>query len=222
MTLRTDSTPNSNLTNCAENGLHHVPSAGICQEREHSSIGHVVRELRKEKGMSQGELAKRAHINRTTIARLERGVFKSVSLAHLEGIATAFEMDLQALLLTARPASETADYRGRFNQVAFSLEYPEYGFRIGSITPKRKEFFFGKIEIFRQTTVPSSVLPHPKLIYIHFIEGRVILTRDVQEFLLKPGDCIAFSGNCEYELYNPDLLKKSSAIFITYPSFISV
>jgi transcriptional regulator with XRE-family HTH domain len=202
-------------------GFFRELSEGLRKSDGRSSIGEAIRLLRKEKGISQEVLAKKASVNRTTIARIECGIFKSLSLDRLEEIASSVGTDLRTLLLKAESMGEAMNYRGHLSQVAFTLDYPEDGFRIASLTPKRKEFFFGKIEIDPQKTILTEKLPHPAQIYLHFLEGKALLVRDVQEFLFKQGDCFAFSGAGEYELYNPDQLKKSSALFITYPSFLS-
>ncbi len=187
-----------------------------------SSIGQIIRDLRKEKGISQEELAKKARIDRTTIARVECGIFKSLSMGKLEGIAVAIGVDLKTLLLKADAAEESVSCRGNLNRVEFALDYPVEGFQIISLIPKRKEFFFGKIEIQPQKTIASNKLPHPEQIYVHSLDGKLLLVREAKEFLLKPGDCLAFSGFQDYELYNPDQLKPASSLFITYPSFLSL
>ena len=187
-----------------------------------SSVGEAIRMLRKEKGVSQEELARKAHIDRTTIARLECGIFKSLSMEHLNGIAGAIGIDLKTLLLKAESMGESLSYRGHLNEITFALEYPAEGFRIMSLTPKRKEFFFGKIEIQPQRTIPFDKLPHPEQVYLHCLEGKVLLLREAREFLLRPGDCFAFSGLSEYELYNSDQFKVASTLYITYPSFVSM
>ena len=187
-----------------------------------SSLGRVIQLMRKEKGLSQEELAKKTHIDRTTIARVESGVFKSLSIEKLDAIAQAFGIDLKALLLKSSSEGEALTLRGHVSRVEFALEYPEAGFRIISFIPRRKEFFFGKIEIQPKRTIPSDKLPHPEQVYLHALEGKTVLIRDLHEFLLKPGDCFAFSGRSDYELFNPDQLKDTSSFFITYPSFLPV
>ena len=186
------------------------------------SIGHTIRMLRKEKGISQEELAAKAGVNRTTIARVECGIFHTLSVAKLEAIAIAIGVDLKALLFQAESAVESIPFRGQLGRIEFSLEFPEVGFRIASFIPKRKEFFFGKIEIQAQKTIASEHLPHPEQIYLHTLEGKVLLSKDHKEYLLKTGDCFIFTGRSSYEFYNPDQLKPASALFITYPSFITI
>lgn len=185
-------------------------------------MGQVIRLYRREKGLSQEELAHRARIDRTTIARLECGIFKSLSVEKLEGIATAIGVDLKTLLHRAEAMNEAPSYRGHLGHVEFSLDYPDLGFRIVSQIPQRREFFFGKIEIHPQKSIASDKLPHPEQIYLHCLEGRMLFLKQSKEIVLKPGDCFVFSGSGEYEFYNPDQFKTSSSLFITYPSFLSL
>ncbi len=185
------------------------------------SMGEVIRLLRKEKGFTQEGLSRKAQVDRTTIARIECGIFQSLSMLKLQAIATALEIDLNTMLLKSNSMGEVLTCRGDVGRVEFTLEYPEHGFRILSLIPKRKEFFFGKIEIGAQKTILSPQLPHPEQIYLHPLEGKILLTRQGQASLLKIGEYFAFSGLSDYELYNPDQLKQASALFITSPSFLT-
>lgn len=194
----------------------------ISKDDGRNSIGQVIRALRKEKGISQEHLARKAHIDRTTIARLECGIFKSLSMKKLEDIAAAIDVDIKTLLLKAESTGEAFHYRGHLDRIEFVLEYPDEGFRLISLIPRKKELFFGRIEVEAQKSIASKSLPHPEQVYLHPLEGKIVLTRERKEFLLKNGDCLAFSAFTDYELYNPDPLKKVSALFITYPSFLAV
>lgn len=206
----------------SESGMFIGSTSILCPSDEKTNIGQVIRALRKEKGISQEELARKVQVDRTTIARIECGIFKSVSMERLGSIAQAIGIDVKTLLSKAEPSGESMSYRGQLNQTAFSLEYPEDGFRIASLTPKRKEFFFGRIEIQPQKTIASAKLPRAEQIYLHLFDGKVLLTRFAKELLLKAGDCFIFSGASDYEFYNPDPMKSLSALFVTYPSFLSV
>lgn len=203
-----------------ERGWPAGPALPLHRTDGRASIGQVIRLVRKEKGISQEALARKARIDRTTIARVECGIFKSLSMEKLDGIAEGLGLDLKTLLFKADSMSEVLTYRGDLSRIEFALDYPEEGFRIVSLIPKRREFFFGKIEIKPQKTIVSQKLPHPEQIYLHTVEGKLLLSREAKEFLFKPGDCFAFSGISAYEFYNPDQFKPASALFITYPSFI--
>jgi len=183
-------------------------------------IGQTLKALRKAKHLTQQEIAAKAGVARTTIAKLECGIFKSLAVPRLENIARVLGIDLQSLIIKARSLGEAMALRTQVNKVEFSLEYPEEGFRIVSFVPRSQEFFFGKIEIKPQKTAPSAKLPHTPFIYVHVLEGKIVLTRLGAQAVLKPGDCHMIPGSDEYELYNPELLKPAQSLFITHPSFL--
>lgn len=191
------------------------------QTDERSSIGEVIRFLRKEKRISQENLAKEAHVARSTIVRIERGIFKSISTETLSDIARAFGLDPKVLLLRAESRGESLTCRGHVSQAAFVLDYPEQRFKILSLIPRKKEFFFGKIEIEPERTVFSHALPHTEQVCFNVIEGETLLTREGKSFRLKAGDYLSFPGAGEYELQNTQLVKPLRAFLVTYPSFLS-
>jgi transcriptional regulator with XRE-family HTH domain len=60
------------------------------------SFGDKVRELRKEKGLSQEELSYKADLHRTYIGMIERAE-KNITLTNIEKIAKALEVDIKKL-----------------------------------------------------------------------------------------------------------------------------
>ena len=61
-------------------------------------FGEKVREIRKEKGLSQEELACKAHLHRTYIGMIERAE-KNLTLLNIEKIASALETTVSDLLI---------------------------------------------------------------------------------------------------------------------------
>ena len=61
-------------------------------------FGNKVREVRKERGLSQEELAHKANLHRTYIGMIERAE-KNITLLNIEKIATALEISIQELLV---------------------------------------------------------------------------------------------------------------------------
>lgn len=61
------------------------------------SFGHKVRESRKEKGLSQEELAAKAGLHRTYIGMIERAE-KNITLTNIEKIAKALEVSISELM----------------------------------------------------------------------------------------------------------------------------
>ena len=60
-------------------------------------FGERVREIRKEKGFSQEELAHKADLHRTYIGMIERAE-KNITLVNIEKIANALELNIKELL----------------------------------------------------------------------------------------------------------------------------
>lgn len=59
-------------------------------------FGEKVRELRKEKGFSQEELAFKAALHRTYIGMIERAE-KNITLVNIEKIANALDVNIKEL-----------------------------------------------------------------------------------------------------------------------------
>jgi transcriptional regulator with XRE-family HTH domain len=61
------------------------------------NFGKKVREIRKEKGLSQEELAHKADLHRTYIGMIERAE-KNITLLNIEKIANALEVSIKTIL----------------------------------------------------------------------------------------------------------------------------
>lgn len=62
-------------------------------EKKQESIPQIIKRRRKEKGMSQEELAIKCYVKRTTIVNVEREI-ASPSLTLLQFIAIALDLEL--------------------------------------------------------------------------------------------------------------------------------
>jgi transcriptional regulator with XRE-family HTH domain len=62
------------------------------------TFGEKVRETRKDKGLSQEELAHKADLHRTYIGMIERAE-KNITLINIEKIANALNIDIKELLV---------------------------------------------------------------------------------------------------------------------------
>jgi len=60
-------------------------------------FGNRVRELRKEKGISQEDLAYKAGLHRTYIGMIERGE-KNITIKNIEKLAKALEVGMKELV----------------------------------------------------------------------------------------------------------------------------
>ncbi len=62
------------------------------------NLGGKIQRLRKEKGLSQDELARKADIPYTTLTKIEIGVIKKPSVFAVAKIAEALDISLDKLL----------------------------------------------------------------------------------------------------------------------------
>lgn len=66
--------------------------------KQAESLGEKIQRLRKEKGLSQDELARKADIPYTTLTKIEIGVIKKPSVFAVAKIAEALDIDINDLL----------------------------------------------------------------------------------------------------------------------------
>lgn len=62
------------------------------------NVGPIIRQLRKEKGISQGEFGKAVHLSQTTLSQIETGTRKPQK-ATLEAICKELEIPEQLLIV---------------------------------------------------------------------------------------------------------------------------
>ncbi|MEJ9151578.1 MULTISPECIES: helix-turn-helix transcriptional regulator [Bacillus] len=72
-------------------------------------IGERIRTFRKEKGLSQEELADIANLHATYIGQLERGE-KNATLESIEKVARALEISLEDLFRSIHPNPNSQEY----------------------------------------------------------------------------------------------------------------
>jgi transcriptional regulator with XRE-family HTH domain len=72
-------------------------------------IGERIRNFRKEKGLSQEELANMANLHATYIGQLERGE-KNATLESIEKVTNALEVSLEDLFRSIRPKPNAQEY----------------------------------------------------------------------------------------------------------------
>ena len=66
--------------------------------KQDDNLGQKIQKLRKEKGLSQDELARKADIPYTTLTKIEIGVIKKPSVFAVAKIAEALDIDINDLL----------------------------------------------------------------------------------------------------------------------------
>ena len=70
------------------------------------NVGHAIRLCRRQRGITQTELAKKAGVSVSYLSLLERGERSDPSLTTLEGISDALEIPLSLVFFLASEPSE--------------------------------------------------------------------------------------------------------------------
>jgi len=184
-----------------------------------ASVGASIRQLRTAQGLTLADVAARASISQAMLSRLETGAV-SPSLETVAALAAALGADLPALFR----GIETQASDAQLVRKGEGLEVVRRGTKRGhtyhllaSDRGPRKAF-----EPFLVTlTDKSEIFPefqHPGTEFIHMLEGSLRYRHGSENYLLKPGDTLTFSGNVPH---GPQTLLRLPIRFLSiiiYPS----
>lgn len=167
--------------------------------------------LRRERRMTQGSLAKAARVPRSTLAHLESGR-GNPSLSNLAALSGALQVSIEELL--ARPR---ADVELRRKQ-----ELPRTERGHGSVTTTRllPDALAG-LQLERMEIRPGGFmrgvphLPGTKE-YLTCLSGSVRLSVAGSDYLLSPGDVIAFPGDQHHAYHNPGRTAASALSLVAF------
>ena len=184
-----------------------------------ASVGASIRQLRTAQGLTLADVAARANISQAMLSRLETGAV-SPSLETVAALAAALGADLPALFR----GIETQASDAQLVRKGEGLEVVRRGTKRGhtyhllaSDRGPRKAF-----EPFLVTlTDKSEIFPefqHPGTEFIHMLEGSLRYRHGSENYLLKPGDTLTFSGEVPH---GPQTLIKLPIRFLSiiiYPN----
>lgn len=145
-----------------------------------------LRELRAERGWTLAQVAERAHLDVSTLSRLEAGK-RRLALDHLPGLAAALEVSTDELLGTTRP---TVDPRVRHPP------HTSDGLTRWPLT--NREAAGGlqayKIRVSARRRRPPDPLPtHAGHEWMYVLDGQMRLVLDDQDLTIGPGEAVEFS-----------------------------
>lgn len=175
-------------------------------------IGDRLREERNKAGLSQRELARRLGLSASLISQLESGLSKP-SVGTLYAIVTELNLSLDRVIRgedfsgDGAPAGQTPD--GGVSP----LVHPENrqvidlasGVRWEELTATSEEgvdFLLATYEVGGASTPDESLMRHHGREYGYVMTGTLAIQIGFQEFVLGPGDSIAFDSTRPHRLYN--------------------
>ncbi len=159
-------------------------------------IAQRLKRLRAERGWSLDELAKRSHVSRATLSRLENAEV-SPTTSVLGKLCAAYGLPMSRLIYMVEE-----DFVPLIRQSAQSIwTDPTVGFRRRSVSPPAHGLAGEVLECELEPGVritydrpPREGLEHHLLL----LEGQLEVTIDGRTYDLRPGDCL------RYQLFGPN------------------
>lgn len=144
-----------------------------------------LREIRTELGLTLQQVADRAHIDVSTLSRLESGK-RRLALDHIPGLAAALGVTMDELLGASAPPDPRVKSRSRKCD----------GMTLWPLThrgPTGKLAAY-RIQIDARRAEPPSTLPvHDGQDWLYVLDGRLRLILGGSDFTIEPGEVVQFS-----------------------------
>ena len=169
-------------------------------EKETSSVGFHLRELRQQRGLSLRALAELSGLSANTISLIERGA-ASPSVSTLQRLATALGVHISHFF--TEPIEKTrvlltrADGRARSGSSSVVLESLGYGLVDQACDP-----FVVTLEAGAHSG--DRVMVHPGHELVYCLGGELDYEVDGEHHRLKPGDALLFDATLPHRWSNPN------------------
>jgi transcriptional regulator with XRE-family HTH domain len=173
-------------------------------------IGDRLREERVKAGLSQRELARRLGVSASLISQLESGLSKP-SVGTLYAIVTELNLSLDKVIrgedfpgqeaqpgTDADPSPLVRPEERQVIDLASGVRWEE----LTSGTEEDVDFLLATYEVGGSSTPDQSLMRHHGREYGYVITGSLGVQIGFQEFLLEPGDSIAFDSTSPHRLFN--------------------
>jgi transcriptional regulator with XRE-family HTH domain len=172
-------------------------------------IGDRLREERVKAGLSQRELARRLGLSASLISQLESGMTKP-SVGTLYAIVTELDLSLDRVIRGEDFPQQAAESRGavpspmvkpedrQVIDLASGVRWEE----LTSATDDGVDFLLATYEVGGSSTPDQSLMRHHGREYGYIVAGKLGVQIGFQEYLLEPGDSIAFDSTRPHRLFN--------------------
>jgi transcriptional regulator with XRE-family HTH domain len=144
-----------------------------------------LREIRTERGLTLQQVAERAHIDVSTLSRLESGK-RRLALDHIPALAAALGVTMEELLGASPPPDPRVKAPGRKCDGMTLWPLTHRG-PTGALAAYR-------IQIDARRAEPPAKLPvHDGQDWLYVLDGRLRLVLGGSEFIIEPGEVVQFS-----------------------------
>lgn len=174
----------------------------MCAEQVEKTmdVGHRLRELRTERGLSMRALARLSGLSTNALSMIERGK-TSPSVSTLYKLSEALEVPITAFFRT-EPPREAIVFRKANNRSCVE-------FQRGLWEGLGGESFLGRVEPFMLTLEGGATsgphgLVHSGHEFVICLKGLLEYEVEDQRFTLQPGDSLLFASKLRHRWRNPD------------------
>lgn len=174
-------------------------------------LAHNLRYLRKQKGLSQEQLATLAEIPRTTLTHMESGQ-GNPSLHNLLRMAQALGVGIETLL--SRPRPEAQLIRAAEVPVRWQKQKQVQVFEL--LPGAHRGLAIERMVFAAGATLPGQPHLPGTQEYLTVLEGQVMLYLVGESFTLSAGDVLCFPGHQRHSYRNPTS-KNAIALSVVLP-----
>ncbi len=189
------------------------------QRVSQSGVGDTIRSFRQTKGIRAAHLARKAGLDPRTLAAIESGHIQNPSLEKLRNISASLEVSIADLFLHMQASQPENFYLGE-QRGTHAFEFQQEGFKAVSYTPMNPSFFIGKVTLAGKAFLNAGVLPSEGHFFIQMILGKLKLSIQQEEVVVKEGSHLLMNGRLPHTFQNL-LIKETSFLFVSVPSFVA-
>ena len=181
-------------------------------------FGSVMEELLKNRNVQ--ELAREAGISRTEIYHILSRRKKFAGLETLRKLARSLGIELWKLVaLTEGRRHENVYFSDA--EAEFTAQFKKEGVLLSSDIPPNKDLFVGRLVLDPAAQI-SEKLASGCLIFLRPVSAAVEITVEGRTRTLNVNEKVLFNAGLHHNIRNPSRVSKSTALFITAPSFWSL
>jgi len=174
-------------------------------------VGRRIRDLRKQKGMTLGDLADRCRCSSSLISQIERGIVNP-SFSTLKSIGDALEITLAQLVTEAAPAEASSSYV--MKQKERKVLTTEGGVQFQLLSRNvNVPFEFILNEWPRGTSTGREPYTHEGEECGFLLEGELEVEVKGKIHRMKPGDTVTLRSSAPHRISNPGK-KKALAVWV--------
>ena len=174
------------------------------------NVGHRLRELRIERGLSIRALAEQSGLNVNTLSFIENGK-TSPSVSTLQQVAAALKLPINAFFeVKTNPQAIVYQKTGERQSAAFTH---------GTLADLGTGFARPDLEPFVVTLEPQAdsgdtPILHTGIEFVFCLEGCIGYEVDGQTFILDPGDSLLFEARLPHRWHNPGETSSRSLLML--------